>query len=58
MYAPTPEQQYPTPLAGAMCQAASLLLLQEAEKESEAPVPGPSALRRASIRWGILVHVR
>ncbi len=57
MYAPTPEQQYPTPLAGAMCQAASLYLLQKSEEESESPVtPGISARQRASQRWGVLVQ--
>lgn len=58
MYAPTPEQQYPTPLAGAMCQAASLLLLHTAAREDEEPTgPQIDALQRASMRWGTLAKV-
>lgn len=57
MYAPTPEQSYPTPLAGAMCQAASLMLLQKADEEAEAPLQSLTAQQRASITWRTVVQV-
>lgn len=57
MYAPTPAQQYPTPLAGAMCQAASLMLLQKADEEAEAPLQSLTAQQRASTAWRTVVRV-